>query len=175
MSTYIREHFNDDHENKDHQDCGIRYNVHKIDNRPILDFNSQDFSGQVTYDSDSAIYTINGQFGGINNATVKYWAANPISRNYSYSGSALPYPNPEAAYENTPNQGHFLLDNDGKFNIRLDSPSGYYVRQGKFLLRPHVHFQILGGDKVHTLTIADLFPYRSLKNLPDRPNRSTNR
>jgi len=174
MSAYIREYFNDDHENKDHEDCGVSYTVHKLD-QPVLEFNSQDFSGKVTYDADSAIYSIDGRFAGINNATVKYWAANPIARNYSYSGSGLPYPNPEAAYENTPNQGHTLLDNEGRLSIKLDSPSGYYVRQGKILLKPHVHFKILGSDKVFTITIADFFPYRSLKNLPGRPNRSTNR
>jgi hypothetical protein len=174
MSTYLREYFNDDHEHKDHQDFAVNYTVHQLE-QPVLEFTSKEFSGKVTYDADSSIYTFDGQFEGLNNATVKYWAANPIARNYSYSGSALPYPNPEVAYENTPNQGYSLLDNNGRFNIKLDSPSGYYVRQGKILLKPHVHFKVLDSDKVFTITIADFFPYRSLRNLPDRPNRSTNR
>ena len=174
MSLYLRENFNEDHENKDHQNDKIHYIVHKSE-RPMLEFNNQEFSGRVTYDKNSSIYTIDGRFGEMNNTTLKYWAANPILRNYSYAGSALPYPNPETAYENTPNQGHILLGNDGRFNIKLESPSGYYIKQGKILLRPHVHFQVLGTNKVYTLTIADFFPYRSLTNLPDHPNRSTNR
>lgn len=174
MSDYIKEYFNDDHENKDHQDFVVNYIVHKLD-KPVLEFNSQEFSGRVMYNADSGIYNIDGQFIGVNNATVKYWSANPITRNYSYSGSGLPYPNPETAYENTPNQGYVLLDNDGRFSIKVDNPSGYYVRQGKILLKPHVHFKVLGSSKVFTITIADSFPYRSLKNLVDRPNRSTNR
>lgn len=174
MSSYLKEYFNDDHENRDHMDCGLKYIVHKLE-QPVLEFNSPELVGKVTYDPDSDIFFIEGQFPTASGATMKYWAANPILRNYSYSGSALPYPNPEEAYENTPNQGDVLLDNFGRFAIKLDHPSGYYVRQGKILLKSHVHFKVDGLNKVYTVIIADHFPYRSLKGLPDRPNRSTMR
>jgi hypothetical protein len=176
MAYYIKEHFNDDHAHKDHIDCGLKYIVHKLD-EPLLEFSSPELSGKVTYVPDADIFHVSGQFNirGAAGATMKYWAANPIGRIYSYSGSALPYPNPEAAYENTTNQGTILLDNEGKFHIKLDHPSGYYVGQGKILLKSHVHFKVSGYNRVFTVTIADYFPYRSLKNLPDRPNRSTNR
>ncbi len=174
MSIYIEEYFNDDHISLDHTDCGIDYTVHNLE-IPTLEFTSQNLYGVIIYDPDLAIYTIEGQFPNLANVKVKYWAANPIIRNYSYSGSGLPYPNPETAYENTPNQGYILLDNNGRFIIKLDSPSGYYVKQGKILLKPHLHLKVLGIENVLTITIADSFPNRSLKNLPDRPNRSTNR
>jgi uncharacterized protein YlzI (FlbEa/FlbD family) len=177
MSDYFREYYNDDHENKDHMECGIKYIDHKLE-RPVRQFISDELNGTITYDPDTTIFLINGQFPFAPNQKIKYWAANPINRIYSYSGSALPFPNPEVAYENTPNQGYQRLDNQGRFIIKLEHPSGYYVRQGKLLLNPHVHLKLEnydGPNVIYNLTIADHFPYRSLKNLPDRPNRSTNR
>ena len=38
-----------------------------------------------------------------NNATIMFWAANPPTYCTSYSGSGLPYPNADIAYENTSN------------------------------------------------------------------------
>ena len=174
MSNYVKEYFNEEHENKDHVDCGLQYIVHKL-TPPVLEFKSDKLSGTVTYDADSDIFIVSGQFIGVLNNSLRYWAANPIPRMYSYSGSGLPYPNAEVAYENTPNQGEILIDNDGKFSIKLDHPSGYYVRQGKILMKPHIHLKINNDSTVYTVMIADYFPYRSLKNLPDRPNRSINR
>ena len=39
------------------------------------------------------------------NGLVKFIAANAPDYRQSYSGSGLPFPNPEIAYENTPNKG----------------------------------------------------------------------
>ena len=36
---------------------------------------------------------------------LRYWAANPPTTGSSFSGSGLPYPNRDVAYENTQNQG----------------------------------------------------------------------
>jgi hypothetical protein len=171
--------FNDHHEKKDHGMTNmqqIKYTIHMDnDQGPQLEFNSQDISGVVTYDDQSDVFTINGLFDQLRGQKISYWAANPISRNYSYAGSALPYPNPKEAYENTSNQGEVQLDDNGRFSLRLDHPSGYYVHQGKTLLKPHVHFKVPGTNEVYTIIIADDFPYRSLRNLPNRPNRTIGR
>lgn len=142
-------------------------------NPPVLEFKNPDFSGQVSYFSDSDIFQIDGRFPNLTGIGINYWAANPVERRYSYSGSGLPYPNPESAYEETPNRGKLQLDDAGGFSIKLMHPSGYYIRQGKILVKPHVNFQIDGNDRIYTVNIADNMPYRSLKNLPNRPNRST--
>lgn len=149
----------------------LQYVTHQ-GNPSFLEFKNDDFSGQVSYVPDSDIFQIDGRFVNFNNIGGYYWAANPVEHRYSYSGSGLPYPNPEIAYEETPNRGRIQLDNGGGFSIKLDHPSGYYIRQGKILIKPHVNFQIDGSDKIHTVKIADDMPYRSLKNLPNRPNRS---
>ena len=155
------------------KNCQMQYIVHKL-SLPTLEFQSPELSGMVTYYADSDIFVVKRKFNHIGSRVMQYWAANPIYRNYSYAGSGLPYPNPAEAYENTPNQGDVLLDRDGQFEIKLDHPSGYYLRQGKILLKPHVHLQVQGDDTVYTVVISDDFPNR-LKNLPDRPNRSLNR
>jgi hypothetical protein len=174
MSHYTKASFDDSHETHDHEDCGLKYIVHKLD-QPILEFTGTALSGKVTYDANNDVFTVEGQFTNSHNVSMNYWAANPIPRMYSYSGSGLPFPNPSEAYENTPNQGQILLDNDGKFTFKLDHPAGYYVRQGKILMKAHVHLKTSSDETVYTVMIADYFPYRSLKNLPDRPNRSVNR
>ena len=170
MSAYKREFFDQYHEKLD-MDCGLKYIVHKFE-RPVLEFKGHDLSCMVSYNPDLAIFTVNGKFHEISNTTMSYWAANPIHRIYSYSGSGLPYANPEMAYENTPNQGDVIIDNEGKFIIRLDHPSAYYVRQGSTLLKPHVHLRANGLRKIFTVQLADILPYRSLTGLPDRPNRT---
>jgi hypothetical protein len=73
-------------------------------------------------------YTNNNSFvisGDVNNNLfekrfIKYTAANPPTYNNSFSGSALPYPSEEIAYENTPNRGVVEIMN-GKFSFTIRS------------------------------------------------------
>jgi len=174
-SAYSQEHFDDEHEAFEHQgESQFQYTIHKYTS-PMMEFKGDQLSGRITFDPDTLLFTVEGIFHGLKNMPMKYWAANPINRIYSYPGSGLPFPNPEVAYENTPNQGEVALDNHGQFTIYLQIPSGYYLRQGKVLLKPHVHFSVPAHNQVFTVAIADDFPYRSLKNLPDRPNRTIGR
>ena len=174
MSSYFREYYNEDHQQKDHIDCGLKYNVNQSD-KSKLEFVGQEIQGNVNYDTVSSVFTVTATCPSLSGRILKYWAANPIVRNYSTSGSGLPYPNPEVAYENTTNQGQVLIDNHGNFSFQLNHPSAYYVQQGKTLIKPHVHFKIDEHEMVFTVYIADHFPYRSLKNLQNRPKRSSGR
>jgi hypothetical protein len=176
-SQYPRECYDLDHENKEHNSPSeFEYKVVSgEDNQPLMAFTHPNLTGRIIYDSASTTFNLSGKFSEITGQPLKYWAANPIPRMYSYSGSGLPFPNPEVAYENSPNQGEVMVDATGQFNIALLQPSGYYTRQGKVLMKPHVHFRVPGYNRIFTITIADDFPYRSLSNLPDRPNRSIGR
>ena len=50
-------------------------------------------------------YTVKGFDEDIrNDDTIIFWAANPATYNGSYSGSGLPFPNPEIAYQNSINR-----------------------------------------------------------------------
>jgi hypothetical protein len=176
-SQYPRECYNLDHEKKEHGDqSDFEYHVATgDDNQPMMAFSNPKLTGRIVYDATTTSFNLSGKFNEITGQPLKYWAANPIPRMYSYSGSGLPYPNPEVAYENTPNQGEVLVDDAGQFSINLVQPSGYYTRQGSVLMKPHIHFRVPGYNHVFTMFIADDFPYRSLSSLPDRPNRSIGR
>ena len=156
------------HEKLDYLDSNIQYVIKK----GRMEFTGPDMSGYITYDVTTDTFIINGNVRP--GTTIEYWAANPIWRNYSYNGSGLPYPNPDVAYENTPNQGT-IRSVDGRFTITVVHPSEYYVMLGKKLLKPHVHFKLLESDKNVTLIVADFVPHRSLTNLPNQPDRTIGR
>ena len=172
MSRYQHD-FSDTHEQVDHGTDNKM--VHQIESSQIR-FNDPDgaISGNVTFDSETGKFVVEGRSKS-SGSVIRYWAANPLHRGYSYSGSALPYPNPEIAYEGTPNSGEVLIDDDGGFKIMLDYPSSYYVRQGTILLKPHVHLALPNSPKVFTVDLGEPFPYRSLTGLLGRPQRSTGR
>ena len=96
-------------------------------------------------------------------AKVVYWAANPPDFNVSFSGSGLPYPSPEIAFQNTKNVGSVMAQ-DGVFKINLFYPSAYYVALGSLYIPPHVHLKICeeGYDKYFSVKIGAGIPYRTL-------------
>ena len=53
-------------------------------------------------------------------------AANPPTYSQSYTGSGQPYPNPDIAYENTPNRGAVKATGN-HFEFRIRFPNAYYV------------------------------------------------
>ena len=55
-----------------------------------------------------------------------------------FSGSKLPFPNQEIAFENSPNIGRVKLGNDGSFRIHLVYPKSYYKTMGADYIKPHV-------------------------------------
>lgn len=97
------------------------------------------------------------------NAKIIYWAANPPDFNVSFSGSGLPYPSPEIAFQNTKNVGAVNAQ-DGVFKIKLFYPSAYYVALGSLYIPPHVHLKICesGYDKYFSVKIGAGIPYRTL-------------
>jgi hypothetical protein len=95
---------------------------------------------------------------------IKYYAAAPPDRRYSYSGSALPFPNHDQAFENSKNEGKAEYLN-GKYYIRLDDmPNAFYTNLGADLIPPSifVSFKSKGQSLKYTLQISDGVPFRSL-------------
>jgi hypothetical protein len=142
-------------------------------------FQHEDLKGLIKYNmvNNNLFITIAGHVDlkGNDKKSIDYIAASPISRGYSYSGSGLPYPNPEMAYEGTPNIGTIHLDSEGDFKVELEYPNAYYVKQGTILLNPHVHFYLKSEGKLYTLDVGRPVQNRSLTGLPDRFNRTTGR
>ncbi len=174
MTSYPKNDYSQNHEKLGHETNDFQYHV-IAGSSPVMSFVGHEVNGQILYDTQTQIFTIRGQFSHTIDQKLRYWAANPIPRMYSYPGSGLPFPNPEVAYENTPNQGDIDIDHLGHFEIKLQQPAGYYIQQGKILVKPHIHFQVQGQSKILTMSIADDFPNRSLTGLSDRPNRTIGR
>lgn len=160
--------FDLEHANIDQLNNDFNYLIE--DNK--IEFKNNKLSGIITYDPKTLIFKVNGVTK--ESATrLTYWAANPLIKIYSYTGSGLPLPNPHIAYENTTNHGSVSIDSKGYFTFQLLQPSTYYVHQGKTLLKPHVHLRL--KDHIYTIMLTDRFPYRSLTSLPDQPKRSSDR
>jgi len=98
--------------------------------------------------------------------TLKYWAANSPTTGASFSGSGLPFPNEEVAYENSKNQGNIEIYNLN-FSLNFLKPNSYYTNQGKVLVRPHVNFMFVTGNNtpiggVYKIELDNFIPYRTL-------------
>ena len=98
------------------------------------------------------------------NPDIIYWAPNPPNYRTSYSGSALPYPNPSIAYDNTPNRGK-VKANNRSFEIKIKYPNSYYSGLGNVYMQPHIHFKICENgcnSEVYTLKLGEGVPFRLL-------------
>jgi hypothetical protein len=101
-----------------------------------------DFS--VVYSKDYSSINIKGSVKNkiiYNNIIII--APNPIDRMSNYSGSGLPFPNYEIAFENTPNI--HKIDTSGVFDISFKYPNSFYMTDG------------LNKIKIIYLYILDMF------------------
>ena len=107
------------------------------------------------------------------NTKVNFWAASPPDRMTTFAGSGLPFPNPEMAFENTPNKGAVRAVG-GAFQISVQFPNSFYVNMGKTLLPPHVLVKFCDPrSEVKAIVIGDPIPNRSLTSLPGNYTRSS--
>lgn len=127
-----------------------------------LYFNEITCEGLVQNNGDGNL-TINGTIKGYENRDVDiiYWAAAPATRGIGFTGSGLPYPNPDQAYDQTPNQGAARATG-GQFSIKLKSPNAYYVGLGSLYVPPVLHVKVCGEDTVHHIPISSGIPFRTL-------------
>jgi hypothetical protein len=119
----------------------------------------------IVLDSGKGEYVVKGSIQSLSpNATVLFWAPNPPTYTTSYSGSGLPYPNPEMAFENTPNKGAVKL-NGGTFEFRVQYPNSYYIGLGSLYIPPCVFIKVCeqnGDGNVKTIQLGNGIPFRML-------------
>ena len=97
---------------------------------------------------------------------IKYTAANPPTYNNSFSGSALPFPSEEIAYENTPNRGVVEIIN-GQFSFTIRYPNSYYINIGTIYVKPHLKLILVDKDnntigKQRVIELGEGVPFRTL-------------
>jgi hypothetical protein len=126
--------------------------------------------GVIDYSNDGDL-TINATIKGYemqDNIDVIYWAAAPATRGMAFT-SGLPYPNPDQAYDNTPNRGVTKAVN-GQFTIKLKAPNAYYVGLGTLYVPPVLHIKVCNDKTVHHIPITHGIPFRTLT-YPSPPSK----
>lgn len=136
------------------------------------DYSNQYSCKGVVLDSGEGEYVVKGSIATKTlDATILFWAPNPPTYTTSYSGSGLPYPSPDVAYENTPNRGA-VKSSGGNFEFRVRYPNSYYIGLGSVYVEPCVHIKVCeeGADnKVHTIKLGNGIPFRMLTYPPSQP------
>ena len=128
------------------------------------DENFKNIIGFSSNKSDKYDFVLNGTFNSKNVTNVYYIAPNPPNYLTSFSGSGLPYPNIEIAYQNTPNKGNIIIDKNGRFQIKLLFPNAYYTEFGNYYNTPYVniYYTINNNKKLLKIKLDEGIPYRSL-------------
>ena len=109
--------------------------------------------------------TIKGKIGSkVDGDRVEYVAAVSPDSMSSFSGSGLPFPNPQQAFSGTTNRGHFNVDADNEFELTVDEPNSYYTGLGKTLVEPSlfVRYGVDGKQVTERLVIGRPIAYRTL-------------
>jgi len=86
-------------------------------------------------------------------------APNPPDRRTSYSGTALPFPSQEIAFENTKN--YFEIKKDGKIETEFLYPNSYYSHDGYTKIKSPI--LIFLDDKKTIVELDDLCPLKTLR------------
>jgi hypothetical protein len=122
-----------------------------------------------TYENDEGMVIVKGSFRNIgsfiNSQFIKFVAPNPPTFNQSFSGSGLPYPNKETAFDETPNKGVVPIQG-GQFKFKLHYPNSYYDNLGKVYVPPCFYYNLTDGNgndsKIEIVKLGDGIPYRTL-------------
>lgn len=98
---------------------------------------------------------------------MEFWAANPPTYGASFSGSGLPFPNEQIAFEGTPNKGRVSISG-GSFDIQIVYPNSYYADLGKRYVAPQLQFHLVDSRTGRIITddraipLGNGIPFRSL-------------
>jgi hypothetical protein len=133
-------------------------------------FNDEYTAYNITFNSDHSTLKINGSIK--NNTMYKdiiIIAPNPINRMSNYSGSGLPYPNYEIAFENTPNI--HKIEASGIFDITFKYPNSFYMPDGMNKIKPSIFFIFNTIDNKTFRLQYELHDINALRTLINRSSR----
>lgn len=111
--------------------------------------------------------------GTVNNpgfyTSMEIYAAAPINRLTSYSGSGLPFSCAEVAFENSPN--YAVIPSNGVFNVTFSYPNGFHSQDAFSKVPPSIFLKFVPSNGTEPIKVTypldDPFP---LKTLGHRPN-----
>jgi len=131
------------------------------DNWKVKHFNNDKLDCKIETHLITGDINVTGQITGSSNKLYSFIAPNPPTYMTSYYGSGHAYPNPDIAFDKTPNVGCVKTDTLGNFNFKLKSPGGYYIRMGTIYQPPHVMLYTEGDkDNINNIVLGEGVPYR---------------
>ena len=134
-----------------------------MSNWKVQHFNNEKVDCKIAKNITGDI-VVEGNIKGGSNKTFSFIAPNPPTYMTSYYGSGTAYPNPEIAFDQTPNVGCVKTDIMGKFKVTLKSPSGYYIRMGTIYQPPHLMLYTENNknksDNIINVVLGEGVPYR---------------
>lgn len=96
-------------------------------------------------------------------------APNPIDRMTNYSGSGLPFPCADIAFENTPNK--IIIEDSGNFSTVFKYPNCFYMQNGTDKITSSIFFSLTDHNN-HTIhlryELEDIYALRTLVNRSSR-------
>ena len=124
-------------------------------------------SGKIQYvieKKDHHVRIVGKVNENVKDLTLTFSASAPCDRRTSFSGSGLPFPNAEYAFDNSPNVGSIKLGQNNSFILEMSIPNSYYMGLGTILIPPTIYFTYNNGYaiKKQSVQICDSIPYRSL-------------
>lgn len=95
---------------------------------------------------------------------IMWWAANPPTYSVSFTGSGMPFPNENIAFERTPNQGFIPLQSP-LFSVSLIKPNSYYTHLGKKYVPPQLKYCLCDSSgkncsPTYTVKLSEGIPFR---------------
>lgn len=96
-------------------------------------------SGNIAYHEKNRVLVDIYLNSELASEVIRYKAVAPPDYRGSFTGSALPFPNEEFAFQHSPNVGALKVSRaTRRFTITLDMPNSYYAPNGKDLIPPYV-------------------------------------
>jgi len=89
---------------------------------------------------------------------AKLIAANPIDRMSNYSGSGLPFPCYDIAFDNTPNIKHI---NESNYAATFEYPNSFYMPNGRDKVPPTIYLSV-DDNIIETKELPDPLPLKTL-------------
>jgi hypothetical protein len=130
--------------------------------------NESGFVAHLNITNNEFAFFVKGnlEYSSMEKIFIKYSAANPPTYSSNFSGSGMPFPNEDIAFENTPNRGVVEIVN-GHFNFTIKYPNSYYTNMGSIYIEPYVNILLVNSNnepigKVNKISLGNGIPFRSL-------------
>ena len=117
-----------------------------------LQFDKKKLQGVIVNKNNGKIKIMGELKANINkNSKIIYWAATPVNMVTSFTGSGMPYANPEQAYDRSKNVGMVNCKN-GKFEFSIYFPGSYYTGLGSIYVPPNIHLKLFENNSEECIT-----------------------